>query len=100
MHMLGICTAFGDIDTATAAAFNANLHDTIDNSDEAFVSVDCSGVTFIDPAGYDALVDATNYAVRRGHTLVIRSLSPSCARVIRLCDSEHELHVESSPRRT
>ena len=45
----------------------------VDRSDEAFVSVDCSGVTFMDSAGYHVLVDATDYAVRRGHTLVIRN---------------------------
>ena len=93
--MLGTCTALGQIDTATAASFNADLHDTIDSSDEAFVSVDCSGVTFMDSAGYHALVDATSYAVRRGHTLVIRNLSPSCARLVRLCDLDRQLHVES-----
>lgn len=93
--MLGTCKALGEIDTATATAFDAELHDAIDNADEAFVNVDCSGLTFIDSAGYHALVDATNYAVRRGHTLVIRNLSPSCARLIRLCDLSRELHVES-----
>ena len=92
--MLGTCTTIGEIDTATAPAFNADLHDVIDTSDAALVVVDCSDVTFMDSAGYHALVDATNYAVRRGHTLVIRNLSPSCARLIRLCDSDRELRVE------
>jgi anti-anti-sigma regulatory factor len=48
------------------------------------MSVDCSGITFMDPAGYHALVDATNYATRRSHTLVIRNMSPPCARFIQL----------------
>src|SRR5712691_9197837 len=73
--MLGTCMALGEIDTATAPAFNADLHDTIDDSDEAFVSVDCSGVTFMDSAGYHVLVGATAYAGRRGRTLVIRNMS-------------------------
>jgi anti-anti-sigma factor len=81
--MLGTCNPLGEIDTTTAASFVVDLHDAIDDADEAFVNVDCSGLTFIDSAGYHALVDATNYAVRRGHTLVIRNLSPSCARLIR-----------------
>ena len=46
--MLGTCMALAAIDTATAPAFNADLHDTIDAADDAFVSVDCSGVTFMD----------------------------------------------------
>jgi anti-sigma B factor antagonist len=92
--MLGTCTTSGEIDTATASAFNADLHDAIDTSGAALVVVDCSDVTFMDSAGYHALVDATNYAARRGRTLVIRNLSPSCARLIRLCDSDRELRVE------
>ena len=93
--MLGTCRALGEIDTATAAAFGADLRDAIDSSDEAFVSVDCSGVTFMDSAGYHALLDATNHAVRRGHTLVIRDPSPSCALLIRLCDMDHELRIDA-----
>jgi anti-anti-sigma factor len=93
--MLGTCKAFGEIDTATAPAFTADLRDAIDNADDALVSVDCSAVTFMDLAAHWALVDATNYAVRRGRTLVICNLSRPCATVIRLCDLDHELHVES-----
>jgi anti-anti-sigma factor len=92
--MLGTCFAYGEIDAKSAHAFRADLHDAIDDSDEAFVTVDCSRVTFIDSAGYLMLVDATNYAVRRGHTLVVRNLSPSCAMLIQICDLDHELHVE------
>jgi hypothetical protein len=44
-------------------------------------------------------VDVTNYAVRRGHTLMIRNLSPACARLVRLCDLDRELRVEPAPRR-
>ena len=92
--MLGTCKALGEIDTATAPSFNADLHAVIDHADEAFVNVDCSGLTCIDTAGYRVLVDATNYAARRGHTLVIRNLSPSCATVLRRWDLDRELHVE------
>ena len=92
--MLGTCTALGDIDRATASSFDVELRDAIGSSDEAFVSVDCSGVTFMDSAGYRVLVDATDYPVRRGHTVVIRDLSPACALLIRLCDVDGELHVE------
>jgi len=93
--MLGTCTSSGDIDRATAATFGAQIYDTIDNSDEALVSVDCSGVTFMDSAGYHVLVDATRYAVKRGHTLVIRNPSPSCAMLLRLCDMESELRIDA-----
>jgi anti-anti-sigma factor len=91
--------AIGEIDLATAPAFNVSLHSTIDRCEEALVSVDCSGVTFMDSAGYHALAEATGYAARRGHTLVIRNASVSCARLIALCDWDHELRVESMPSR-
>jgi anti-anti-sigma factor len=93
--MPGTCRALGEIDRANAAAFGVVLRDAVDCSDEAFVSVDCSGLAFIDSAGYRVLVDATNYAVRRGHTLVVRDPSPSCALLIRLCDMDHEIHVDA-----
>ena len=92
--MLATCKVLGDIDTATAPSFNVELRDVIDKADEAFVNVDCSGLTFIDSAGYHVLVDATNYAIRRGHTLVIRNLSPSCAMLLSLFDENRELHIE------
>ncbi len=93
--MLVTCKALGEIDRASASAFDRELHDAIDSSDEALVSVDCSGVTFMDSAGYRVLLAATAYAARRGHTLVIRNMSPSCALLIRLCDSDRELLVDA-----
>ncbi|MGO9875800.1 MAG: STAS domain-containing protein [Acidimicrobiia bacterium] len=98
--MLGICKAIGDIDAATSTAFGVLLRETIDNSDEPLVSVDCSGVTFMDPDGYHVLIHATRYAARRGHTLVIRNMSPTCAKLIRLSGWDRELRVESSRQRT
>ncbi len=95
--MLGACKAVGEIDLATAPAFNLELHETIDAADEALVSVDCSALTFVDLAGYHVLVNATEYAARRGHTLVVRNLSPTCARLIGLYDWDHELHIEPLP---
>jgi anti-anti-sigma factor len=93
--MLGTCTAVGDIDRTTARAFGAQIYDTIDHSDDELLSVDCSGVTFMDSAGYRVLVDATRYAVRRGHTLVVRNPSHSCAMLLRLCDMERELRIDA-----
>ena len=93
--MLGTCTSSGDIDRTSASAFGAQIYDTIDNSYEAFVSVDCSGVTFMDSAGYHVLVDATRYAMKRGRTLVIRNPSSSCAMLLRLCDMQSELCIDA-----
>jgi anti-sigma B factor antagonist len=94
--MLGICKALGDIDRSSASSFDVELRDAIDSAeaDDDVVRVDCSGVTFMDSAGYRVLVGATAYAVRRGHTLVMTNMSSSCAMLVRLCDRDHELRVE------
>ena len=99
-RVLRTCKAIGEIDMATAPKLMDDLRETIDASDEALVSVDCSDVTFMDSSGFHVLVDATGYAARRGHTLVIRDMSPSCRRLIRLCNVDHELCVEQAPPRT
>jgi anti-anti-sigma factor len=91
--LLGTYKAGREIDMATGAVLLSELREVVDGSDKAIVIVDCSGITFMDSAGFHALADATEYAARRGHTLVVRNLSPSCARLVRLCDFEHELQV-------
>ncbi len=95
--MQGTYRAIGDIDFSNAPALSADLRDTIDGSDEEIVSVDCSGVTFMDSAAFHALVEVTEYAVRRGRTLVVRDLSPYCAMVLRICDCDGELHISDDP---
>jgi anti-anti-sigma factor len=91
--LLGTYKAGREIDIATGAALLSELRGLVDGSNEAVVIVDCSEITFMDSAGFHALVDATEYAARHGHTLVVRNLSPSCTRLVRLCDFEHELQV-------
>ena len=92
--MLGTCRAIGEIDLSTAPALNAAMHEAIDCSESTAVVVDFSDVSFMDSAGFHVLVDATEYAARRGRTLVVHNLSPSCAKLIRLCDWDNELRVE------
>ena len=75
--MLGICKAIGNIDAATAPAFNADLHDTIDGSDEAFVSVDCSDVTFMDSTAIGALMDFRTRTMRAGGSIALRGIQPT-----------------------
>jgi anti-anti-sigma factor len=94
--MSGTYEASGEIDRATAPAFAAALHDTIDDSDAELVFVDCTHVTFMDSAGFHALIDATKYAIRHHHRLVIRNMSAKCSRIIRICDSDGELHVQAA----
>lgn len=84
-----------DIDIATADAFRSELFDLIDQCDLPTVHVDLAAVTFMDSQGYHALADAHEYASRRHRVMVIQNLTEQCARVIRLCDRDNELHVET-----
>jgi anti-sigma B factor antagonist len=97
--MRGTCTATGEIDMATAPSFSADLHDTIDRTNETLVSVDCSAVTFMGSAGYRVLLDATEYAARRGRTLVICNMSRSCARLVGIFGEDDHLTFEPERER-
>jgi anti-anti-sigma factor len=97
--MLGTYAASGEIDMETAPAFAIDLRECIENANETLVSVDCTGVTFMDSAGYHALLGATRHAARQGHTLVIRNLPPACARLIRMCNADGEIRVDRAPER-
>lgn len=85
----------GEIDLATADAFRDNLYEMIDQCDVPIVRVDLRAVTFIDSAGFHAFVDANEYAIRHDHLMTIRNLTAQCEMVIRLCDWDNELHIES-----
>lgn len=80
-----------EIDLATAPGFSAAMHETIDCADSRAVVIDCSAITFMDSSAFHALVRAHRYAIRHDHRLVIQGLSPSCERVIRICDFRNVL---------
>jgi anti-anti-sigma factor len=88
----GLC---GDVDHFTAGAFRDGLFLSIDQSNTSIVGIDLAGVTFMDSAGYRAVVDANAYAVRTEHQLVVRNLSASCTKLIWLCDQRNELLLEN-----
>jgi hypothetical protein len=69
--------------TARPRLFHADLYDAIGSSAEEVVIVDCAGVTFVGSAGYQALVEATEYAIRQSSVESIRNLSARCAEVSR-----------------
>jgi anti-anti-sigma factor len=81
----------GDIDHLTAGAFRDELYLSISQSDAPIVAIDLAGVTFMDSAGFRAVMDANTYAVRTDHLLIIRNPSASCTRLIGLCDQRNEL---------
>jgi anti-anti-sigma factor len=93
--MVNVLSALcGEIDLLTAGTFRDDLYEIIDQCNVPIVRVDLQAVTFMDSAGYHALVDADEYAIRRGHIMSIRNLSAQCAKVIGICDLDNDLHIE------
>jgi anti-anti-sigma factor len=88
----------GDIDRSTVAAFRDGLYQSIDEADSPIVEIDLVGVTFMDSAGYWAVVEANAYAVGTDHLLVIRNLSVPCTKLVRICDRGNEIRLENDPR--
>ena len=89
-----LSTLRSEIDISTADAFRDDLYQIVDQCDVPIVRVDLHAVTFMDGAGFHALIDADEYAIRRGHIMSIRNLTAQCAMVIGICDWDKELHVE------
>jgi anti-anti-sigma factor len=83
-----------EIDRSTVDRFRDDLHETIDECDTPIVRIDLGDVSFMDSAGYHALIDANEYTIRHGHTMSIQNLAPQCAKLIGICDRDNELHIE------
>jgi len=82
----------GEIDVASAGAFNASLFDGV--SFETDVIVDLSGISFIDAAGVIGLVGARRRVTAQGHTLIVRDPSPSVVRVLAVTGLDRILAIE------
>jgi anti-anti-sigma factor len=83
-----------EIDRSTVDRFRDDFYETIDECDTPIVRIDLGAVSFMDSAGYHALIDANEYAIRHGHTMWIQNLAPQCAKLIGICDRDNELHIE------
>jgi anti-anti-sigma factor len=93
--MPGILEARVEVDLLTAPAFAAAMRAEIDWAHNRAVFIDCSAIVFMDIGAFHALVYAHRYAIDHGHRLVVRNLSPSCARFVHLCDTDNELTIEA-----
>jgi anti-anti-sigma factor len=83
------------LDSSTAPAFLAAICEMIDWADNRAVVIDCSAITFMDSSAFQSLMDAHNYAIEHDHVLVIRGLSESCLRLVRICDLKSEITIQS-----
>jgi len=73
-------TVNGDLDAGNTEKVFTQLADAI--STGAHVTVDMSGVPFMDSAGISALVRAHNLAIARGQRLRVTGLQPRPKRIL------------------
>jgi anti-anti-sigma factor len=69
----------GEVDLATAQILRDGLLDIIRDRPSAVLTVDLSGVIFLDCAGIGALVAAHNAAAQGGCRMLVTGPNPSCA---------------------
>ncbi len=79
-------TVGGEIDLATASAFEAEL-DAVIAEAHSPADVDLSGVTFIDSSGLHALIRARKRVVGTGVRLVLVNPSDACRQVLEITDT-------------
>ena len=87
-----LVTAVGEIDTATAAALAEYLVQFDDGSN---VTVDFSGVTFLDASGMHALHAAHARLGRQGSTLSIRGTPPLLLRLFQIAGFDQVLNLDA-----
>jgi anti-anti-sigma factor len=83
-----------ELDLETAPAFVAEIRSSIDQAREGPLTVDCEQISFMDSAGYYAMLDVTRYADASGHPLVIQRVPRLPAWVLAFCDQDHDLTIE------
>jgi anti-anti-sigma factor len=71
----------GDVDLASAPAFEASLRAVIDHSD-GDVTIDLAGVGFMDSSGMNVLVRVFKALERKGRGLHLTNLSSSVRRAL------------------
>jgi anti-anti-sigma factor len=71
----------GDVDGDTAPVLRDRLVDVLEGQGNRSVSVDLSGMTFIDSSGLSVLVDMHRRAAERGADFVLRNARATTMRV-------------------
>ncbi len=87
----------GDLDVATVRQFRAAVAGVVGPGPAPTVTVDLSGLDFIDAAGIGALVSLRNTVHETGGTLRVRSARASVLRVLELASVVDLLDAGSAP---
>ena len=76
-----VMTVRGDIDLASAPDFESCLRSALDGSPSS-ITIDLTGLTFIDSSGLRVLVSLSKEAQSRGATLGLRNIPRHAQRVL------------------
>ena len=90
-----LVTVIGDVDIATAPQIAEYLVRFTDGP----VTVELSGVSFLDSSGINALLAAHRHLERRDSRLTIRGATPIVRRVLQISGLDQLLNLESQPYR-
>jgi anti-sigma B factor antagonist len=83
----GLVVVSGEIDVYTASDLQDSLNHAAEaaaGTEEPAVTVDLSGVTFVDARGLSVLVAAEAYACVRGVRMLFTGISPGIVRLLRV----------------
>ena len=90
---VAIVAVAGEIDVATAPAFEDALSDAVRYRDEAGVCVDLTEVTFMDSSGLSALVRAVERHKRLGSSLAVATSDSRITTLFEVSRLDHVLRV-------
>ena len=76
-----VLTVRGDIDLASAPDFETSLRTALDQSPSS-ITIDLTGLTFIDSSGLRALVSVSKEAQSRDATIALRNVPRHAQRVL------------------
>lgn len=83
----------GELDMSTAPALGRNLTEALDAMSHA-ISLDLSGLTFLDSTGIRVLMSAHRRAAGQGCAFILRSPQPSVLRVLKLTGIDQLLVID------
>jgi anti-anti-sigma factor len=92
---VAVVSVEGEVDLVTSEQLRGALLDALEESGR--VTVDLTGLTFIDSSGLSALVDAHRRARDAGGVLILRNPTPMLRRLLDITRLESLLVVEPDP---
>ncbi len=90
-----VVTLSGALDVSSLPALLRVVVSALD-SRPAELTLDMSGVTFLDPAGVSGLMSAAEMSAESGCRIALRGPSVSATQVLRLADLDDTLPIERS----